>query len=61
MVVAKNSISPQEFLAELKKIRLDIKPDELTTEGREELIKDLNKMEALVLQLKKELLENKAA
>jgi hypothetical protein len=61
MVATKKSISPQAFLAELKKIRIDIKPEELTTEGREELINELNKMEALVLQLKKELLENKAA
>ncbi|MEZ4933495.1 MAG: hypothetical protein R2788_15415 [Saprospiraceae bacterium] len=59
MVATKKSISPQAFLAELKKIRIDIKPEELTTEGREELINELNKMEALVLQLKKELLENK--
>jgi hypothetical protein len=58
MAAEKKMMHPDDFLKELKQIGLEIKAEELTPEGRTAILEQLNKMEALLLDLKKQFSEN---
>lgn len=54
MAAAKKMTHPQDFLNELKQISQEIKADELTPEGRAELLEQFKKIETLLLEMKEE-------
>jgi len=47
-------MSPEDLLKELGQIGLEIKAEKLTPEGKTAILEELNKMEALLLDLKKQ-------
>ena len=54
MVAEKKMMHPDDFLKELKQIGLEIKAEKLTPGGKTAILEELNKMEALLLDLKKQ-------
>ena len=50
-------MSPKAFLEELKAIRLEIQPSEISDSTRADMLKTLGEMEALVKSLKQRLLK----
>ena len=54
---SKKSMSPKAFLEELKSIRLEINPSEISDSARAEMLKTLGEMESLVKSLKHRLLQ----
>lgn len=54
MVATKKMMSPQDFLKELRQIGVDIKPEELTPEGRLALLEQVMEIEKLILEMKKQ-------
>ncbi|MCF8439776.1 MAG: hypothetical protein K9H23_05515 [Saprospiraceae bacterium] len=50
-------MSPKAFLEELKSIKLEIQPSEISDSSKAEMLKTLSEMELLVKSLKQRLLQ----
>jgi hypothetical protein len=52
MGVSKKAFSPNQILTELRQIKEEISAEKLTSEGKQAILVEVDKIEALLLELK---------